>query len=663
MSRRRPRARPEQAKAEPSPSPRAAGHEAPAGRRPLRAALLVTAFVLVLTADERYFGLVTDGRIMVRTAVSMVTLGEIGIARGQAVGIDRPGGDSVSRYGLGPSLTLALPVLFARAFERGIAPCASQTLFVLHQILCLLGAAAGAGALASAWGGGGRAVFRAALGAVLGSPLWAYAGADFSEPLLAALVAAAFAASSAAVAPGVSSRRALALSAAAGAAAGFALLSKSLFVVVLPVVLALLVAGGARTGRFGRSAAALAGWLPPAALWFAFEIVRFGRPFGGYAGERFSHPVLDGLWRLTVGPNKGLLLYFPLSLLSAVGVVALWKKSRVPAFSAAGFVGLLLVATAAWWAWDGTFGWGPRLLLPAIPLLAVLAALGAERFPPAVFRVLFGLGVAVNAIGVLQPDDDVMAYLGILPRRELTSTEAARYPTFTYDAAPATGGALLDDQFWVADIPSLSPLRVAPWLLAQRLRGGDITARLRTPPWRAGRPDLRAETPLEKAIPAEKLARLTRPFAWPHLGMSLVRRKTDVYWGAAYTEGILDQALRAQDMGRADRAVDFAEQLWTILPGPQAAVVLAESYRIAGRREALRELADQVRRRRPMDPLFPLVLALYARDTGDADSARSLVQMSLSIEDRPAVRRLLGLPVASWPATLRDVTGENRKPR
>ncbi|HQR46848.1 MAG TPA: hypothetical protein PK598_12660, partial [Thermoanaerobaculia bacterium] len=104
-------------------------------RRPLAAALLLTAAVLAATADERYFGLVIDGRIMVRTAVSMVTLGEIGIARGQAVGIDRPGGDSVTRYGLGPSFSLAVPVALSRPFERGIRPGASQTLFVLHQIL------------------------------------------------------------------------------------------------------------------------------------------------------------------------------------------------------------------------------------------------------------------------------------------------------------------------------------------------------------------------------------------------------------------------------------------------------------------------------------------------------------------------------------------------
>jgi hypothetical protein len=634
-----------------------------AARRPLAAALLLTAAVLAGTADERYFGLVIDGRMMVRTAVSIATLGEIGIARGQAVGVDRPGGDSVSRYGLGPSLTLVLPVLLARTFDSGIMPGASQTLFVLHQILWLLAAAGGAGALARAWGGDNRVVFRAGLATVLGSPLWAYAGSDFSEPLQAALIAATFATAAGAVAPGVSSRRAQFLSAASGAVAGFALVTKSLLVLTLPAALALVVLGGERAGRLRRGAATLLGWLPLAGLWLAFEVVRFGRPFGAYAGERFSHPLLDGLWRLTVGPNKGLLLYFPLAALAAVGGVVLWKRSRVAAATTAGFVGFLLASTAAWWAWDGTFGWGPRLLLGAIPLLAVLAALGAGRFPPFVFRVLFGLGVAVNAIGVFQPDTDVMAYLEILPRRILTPAEAARYPTFTYDVDPATGAALLDDQFWVAEIPALSPLRVAPWLLLQRLRGGDVLSRLQTPPWPTDRPELRVAEPPEKAIPPANLAHLTRSFAWPHLGMSLFRTKADVYWGAAYTEGILDQAFRAQDMRRLGRAVDFAEQLWTILPNPQTAVVLAESYRLAGRREALRELAARMRKRRPVDPRFPVVLALFARDMGDAASARALVESSLSIEERPEIRRLLDVPVSGWPATLRDVTGENLRPR
>jgi hypothetical protein len=634
-----------------------------AARRPLAAALLLLAAVLAATAEERNFGLVIDGRIMVRTAVAMVSLHEIGIARGQAVGFDRPGGDSVSRYGLGPSLTLTVPTLFAEFFERGIRPGASQTLYVLHQLLLLLAAAGGAGALARAWGGDARTVSRAALATVLGSPLWAYIGSDFSEPLQAALVGATFAAAARAVSPGLSPRVSLRLSVAAGAAAGFALLTKSLLAAALPAVFALLVLGGEPAGRSRRAAAAFLGWLPFAALWLSFEIVRFGRPFASYAGERFSHPLLDGLWRLLIGLNKGLLVYFPLVVLSVAGLVALWRRLPAAAATSVGFLGILLVSTAGWWAWDGTFGWGPRLLLSGIPILSALAALGAAGFRPRVFRFLFGLGVAVNAIGVLQPDVDTMAYLKILPRRVLSAAETARYPAFTYDADPGTGGALLDHQFWVAAVPALSPLRVSPWLLFQRLRGGDILGRLQTPPWPTDRTELRVEQRPEKAIPPANLAHLTRPFAWPHIGMSFFRKKADVYWALAYIEGILDQALRAQDMRRLDRAVEFSEKLWTLLPNPQSAVILAESYRLAGRREALRELSVRVRARRPVDSRFPIVLALFARDNGDPETARALVEASLAIEERPEVRKLLDMPLSDWPATLRDLLGDNRKPR
>ena len=50
---------------------------------------------------------------------------------------------------------------------------------------------------------------------------------------------------------------------------------------------------------------------------------------------------------------------------------------------------------------------------------------------------------------------------------------------------------------------------------------------------------------------------------------------------------LLDQANRAQDMGRADRALDFGERLFAALPNPETATVLAEGYRLARRPEML----------------------------------------------------------------------------
>jgi hypothetical protein len=642
---------------EPAPTP--ARFQA---RRPFLSTVLLCTAILAATADERVYGLLIDGRIMIRTAVSMATLGEIGIARGQAVGIDRPEGDSVSRYGMGPSIILMLPVLLAGGFERTFGAGAAQTLFVLSQILLILSAAAAAGSLAQAWGGDVLASRRAAFATALASPLLAYSGSDFSEPLQAALVGVAFAAAAWAVRPGTAPHRALALSAAAGAAAGFALVTKSLLIVLLAFVLGLLLAGDPtlRAKRFG---AAVLGWLPFFGLWLSFEIARFGRPFASYEGESFNHPVLDGLIRLLAGPNKGLLLYFPLLVLSGVGAAKLAKQSPLPAALGGGLFAFVLVSASAWWAWDGTFGWGPRLLLPAIPVLAAFAALAADGLPPLAFRLLFGLGVAVNAIGVLQPDVDTMAYLGIVGPKEVSPEEARRYPAFTYDRDPATGGGHLDYQFRVNGEAALSPLRVAPWLLVQRLRSGDVLGRLESPPWDTTRPGLGVRMRPEQAIPAANLAHLTRPFAWPHLGMSLFRKRSDVYWALAYIEGILDQALRAQDMRRADRAVEFGERFFELLPNPQSAVVLAESYRIAGRRETLQAFATKMEGRRPVDPRFGIVLALFARDLGDEAAARELVAGVERMDPRPEYRRLLESPLAEWPATLREVSGDNRKPR
>src|SRR5664279_5796483 len=97
-----------------------------ADRRPFFFALGLSALVLALTADERVFGLVTDGQIMTRTAYAMAALGEIGIALGHPVDILRPAGDAVTRYGMGPSLARVPVAAVASSFENAFGLGASQ---------------------------------------------------------------------------------------------------------------------------------------------------------------------------------------------------------------------------------------------------------------------------------------------------------------------------------------------------------------------------------------------------------------------------------------------------------------------------------------------------------------------------------------------------------
>ena len=440
------------------------------------------------------------------------------------------------------------------------------------------------------------------------------------EPFQAAVVGGAFALVAVAAGPEHPPRRQLVLSALAGAVAGLCLLAKSILVVVLPCVVLVLFLSRPKEGRLARAAAALAGWLPLAALWTVFEVTRFGKPFASYQGERFSHPVLDGLWRLTVGLNKGLFIYFPLGLLAVWGLVVVWRSSREMALVLGGFCLFLFVTTSAWWSWDGTAGWGPRLLIPLVPLVAALAVVAARTAAPGLFWALFAAGVAVNLIGVLQPDSSTSLYYQCLPGRRLTAAQTGDYPAFAVDRVAPDGSSRLLPLHDAARHAALSPIRLSWWLLGLRMSGGDTLKALQAPPWPADVAGGPLESP-EKALEPSLLPFITSPFRWPTLGSALFRDPSRPDFAFAYLDSVYDQALRAQDMGRPDRALDFGERLYQMMPGPQSAVAWAEGMRLAGRKEGFRELLKTIPKAHQASPEFGAVASFWLRDQGEEPSA------------------------------------------
>ena len=143
--------------------------------------------------------------------------------------------------------------------------------------------------------------------------------------------------------------------------------------------------GGRRRGASGGPFGGAASFAPPwpllfsfsavLLLWFLFEVIRFGKPGGGYTGETFSYPFFTGLLRLTVFPNKGLFWYAPFVLLAPLGFLVLVRRDARLALALYASSLSLLFAASAWWAWDGQAGWGPRLLLPGLPPFVFLAGL------------------------------------------------------------------------------------------------------------------------------------------------------------------------------------------------------------------------------------------------------------------------------------------------
>lgn len=524
--------------------------------RSFRATFLLVLLVLTATLDERSFGLIPDGQQMLSTAVSIVRFGEIGVSRELRTATTRPAGDSVSRYGLALSLLETLPAAVAPAVRRTAA------LFVLVPALLLALTAGAMARVAALRGLSRRASIALGAAAVLATPLWAYAGTDFSEPLQAALIAVSLL--GALSLRGSDGERAT-CELATGLAIGLLLLTKSLLVLVALPLLAL----AAFRPQGGVRLRVVASFTFAAAAWAALDVLRFGKLFGGYSEGGFSYPLATGLLRLLVLPNKGLLFYAPLVLLAPLGLVALFRRERGLCLVVVASVGSLLLAVGSWWAWDGEAGWGPRLLTPAIPLLFVAIAEVLRDGRRRLFAALALLGVAVNALGVLEPFVAVEA-LAAVARPQPISAERARGALREVLRQP-DGSLLALGPRHLALTPSWAPWRVHARILRERLRGGDVRARLATaladldPPFLLEPPEKSAApavvewggNPLVDLDPV--LSWALSPYAFAFWGRSLL---SPLPGGVdPYRVALRDQAVRALDRGQFDRALRLAREI------------------------------------------------------------------------------------------------------
>lgn len=167
-----------------------------------------------------------------------------------------------------------------------------------------------------------------------------------------------------------------------------------------------------------------------------FNNARFGSPFnGGYRfaeGEGFIYPIPLGLFGLFISVYRGVFWYNPILLAAIPGAIMLLRRrlpvGTTPALSAQSSVlstsfslslaaGIAL-AFAGWWSWHGGIVWGPRFLIPALPVFALCLAPVVEsvlasrrRLVRAAFIALVVVSLAVQVLGVLIPYLPHYAYL------------------------------------------------------------------------------------------------------------------------------------------------------------------------------------------------------------------------------------------------------------
>ncbi len=393
-----------------------------AGRTALALALAVFLLV-VLTGGGRIVG--SDEVTMFELSRAMLH-GRIDVPEGAT--LKGPDGRYYSKNAAGQAV-LALPLVALAEGASGGVPPARRALaarfvasFWNAAVVALLLALFYLGA--RRLGNGARSALAAAVLLGFSTPLWVYAKSYMAEPLqaLGLLLALTGAARGAA-----GERRATRV-----AALG-CLLAISAKLSMLPLALACLLPL-ARSPRLWlwpalSVAAALAGHV-------AYDFARFGSAFEtGYGTQAtpaaYSTPLAVGLYGLLLSSGKGVLWFAPALWLAPLGLAAMTRagahradapeRRRALALAGRGVIvvwagGLLLYATFEHWAGDGS--WGPRYLVPLLPLafLGVAAALeGASR---ARRRVAWALALA----GLVVQTGGVAIYFGAQMR------EAGDYP-------------------------------------------------------------------------------------------------------------------------------------------------------------------------------------------------------------------------------------------
>jgi len=327
-----------------------------------------------------------DAQIMFQVTTNLVLHGSLRVTH-DYLGLNTP----YSSYGIGMSLAMVPLYLVGRIL--GVNP-AGTAMMVNPVIFALIATTM------TLWGRLREASWLQSLGAAalvaIGTPLLPEVATGFSELGVAFGVALGLVAIE-----GVRQERRWG-PLAAGFAAGVSLLMRTdSALLVLPVLaVGVWIASRHRSTDAVRVAAAFA---PFGIVWAAYDVLRFGAPWRlGYPGQPFNHPFLLGLYGLVASPSRGLLIYAPLVVVAVWGARIAWRRDRLMAGCGATLLALRILFYSPWWAWYGGGGWGPRLLVPAMPVLFIGVLELVRSWPRLVFVARAFVGVVATMSVIVQ---------------------------------------------------------------------------------------------------------------------------------------------------------------------------------------------------------------------------------------------------------------------
>jgi hypothetical protein len=233
------------------------------------------------------------------------------------------------------------------------------------------------------------------------TPLWPYSGFGFNQPLTGMFLWLALFAAVAGTTGGIR----IAPLIWCGVAAGAALLTRHEMMLAAAVIAAwLAVRSGVR--RRGAIAAYLAGYIPMLLVWGGLNWWRFGNPLeSGYLRDPtpgYGSSLLTGASGLLFSPYSSIFIYCPVALLVVAAMPAFWQRRRTDALLLVAVCGAVFLLYASLANWMGARSYGPRYLVPLLPMLVIPLAFWTpgRTFRPVLIAVIV-LSILVQVPGVL----------------------------------------------------------------------------------------------------------------------------------------------------------------------------------------------------------------------------------------------------------------------
>ncbi|MDZ4698049.1 MAG: hypothetical protein SGI86_23150 [Deltaproteobacteria bacterium] len=321
------------------------------------------------------------------------------------------------------------------------------------------------------------------------SSIWVYSRYPYSE-ILQAFCMTGFFAQVLAVRRDATVGRVLALA----VWAGLLINAKPVFAPALPPVAVYLGWDLRHNWRrlLGLGVVGMAAFLPFLGVILAYNHARYAASLStgyGIARSVFSASAFFGFWGLFLSPGKSLLLFSP-PLFLAVAALPLFKNNRNALWS----VLLVSVPTSFLYArfiyWSGDWAWGPRYIVPFVPVFLFPAAWlldwcweRQDRLRRWLAATVVGgvliWGVAVQIIGNGLYWDHYIRLATEAGTLWLGNPNRLGSPAYM----PNNCGACFEEMNFIQWVPAFSPIRGQAWLLRHVYEKDEWPVAAKDAPW------------------------------------------------------------------------------------------------------------------------------------------------------------------------------------